>query len=218
MSSKQTRRHTPQVSHQTATPYFGWESYDYEYQYAPSSVASRPTETVVHSLYPPSSSRSTLSGSVRGASAPENNERTSAYHRPTEMPVHSLYAPSSTRSNLPGSVRGTGAPCTTRVTNQQPTEILQEGGSRAAPASMGGTSTGSPRQSRAGGYSGVMPPQSAGPQHPQGISIGVPSATQMHFHYNQVDNRQLHVTNVSLHLLLSDFHSVCFAMSRHSVR
>lgn len=207
VSSNQNRRHTPQVSHQTAMPYSGLEPYDYEDQYAPSSFA-HPTETAVHSLYTPSTSRSTLPGSVRGSSAPENNERTSAYHRSTETVAHSLYPPSSTRSNLPGSVRGTGTPSTARVTSQQPTEVLQEGGSRAAPATMGGTPTGSSRQSRAGGCSGVMPQQSAGSQHLQGISIGVPPATQMHFHYNQVDNRQLHINNVSLHLLLSDFHPV----------
>ncbi|KAI7773583.1 hypothetical protein LA080_010368 [Diaporthe eres] len=36
---------------------------------------------------------------------------------------------------------------------------------------------------------------SVGSQLPRGIGIGVEPAAQMHFHYNHVDNRQLHISN-----------------------
>ncbi|KAK7727245.1 hypothetical protein SLS63_007296 [Diaporthe eres] len=81
------------------------------------------------------------------------------------------------------------------MTNQQPSGFPQSVASKAAPASMGGNSTGSSRPNRATGHSDGLPQQSVGSQLPQGISIGVQPAAQMHFHYNHVDNRQLHISN-----------------------
>lgn len=179
-----SRWETPQVSPQQAAPYFGWEPYDYEDQYAPSSFENHPQPSVT----------GTSQTSFRTPS-------TSTQQAP----------PSSSRSNVPSSVRDTPAPSTARVTNRQASEVLQSVASRAAPASTGGSCTGSSRQNRPVGHSGVLSQQSAGPQPPQGISIGVPPAAQMHFHYNQVDNRQLHISNVSMGLFF--FHSPEFITS-----
>ncbi|KAK2603111.1 hypothetical protein N8I77_009591 [Diaporthe amygdali] len=58
---------------------------------------------------------------------------------------------------------------------------------------MNGAWSGFLRQNQAGGRSGGIPQQPAGPQLP--VSIGVPPASQIHFHFNQVDNRMMTVNN-----------------------
>lgn len=196
-------RNIPQVPQQTAAPSYGWEPYDYEYQYEPSSFAPGPQPSVSGnsqaSIRTPSASTQKAPSSSRPI-PPASNERSAPSQRPASTAASNQNPPSTSRSNVPGNVRSTTAPSTARVTNQQPSEVPQSVSNRAAPASMGGTSTGSSRQNRAVGHSDGLPQQSVGPQMPQGISIGVPPAAQMHFHYNQVDNRQLHISNVSTSL------------------
>lgn len=210
-------RNNPQVPQQTA----GWEPYDYpawDYrnQYAPSSFAPGPQPSIsgnsqTSSHKPLSSTQkapsSTASASTQKAPSstrpiqPGSNERVAPSQRSAPTATSNQNPPSTSRSNAPGNVRSTTAPSTARVTNRQPSEVPQSVISKAASASQGGTSTGSSRQNRAMEYSGGLPQQPVVPQLPQGISIGVPPATQMHFHYNQVDNRQLHISNVSRSLL-----------------
>lgn len=60
---------------------------------------------------------------------------------------------------------------------------------------MTGTVSGSTRQAHPVAHSNGLFQSSSGPQSFPGISIGVPPETQMHFHYNQVDNRQVHIHN-----------------------
>lgn len=214
-------RQIPQVSHQTPASSFGWEpydyqAYDYQDQYVPSYFAPGPHPSISGnsqaSIRKPSASTQKAPSSAPSASTqkapssarpiqPGSNERVAPSQRSAPTATNNQNPPSSSRSNVAGNVRSTTAPSTARVTNRQPSEVPQSVASKAASASQGGTSTGSSRQNRAMEYSGGLPQQPVVPQFPQGISIGVPPATQMHFHYNQVDNRQLHISNVSTSLL-----------------
>lgn len=197
-------RQTPQVSHQTPASSFGWEQYEYQDQYAPSSFAPGPQPSQSGnsqtSFRTPSASTQKAPSSAHPIQ-PGSNERVAPSQRYAPTETNNQYPPSSSRSNVAGNARSTTAPSTARVTNQRPSEVPQSMTSKAAPASIGGTSTGSSRQSRAMAHSGGLPQQPVGPQLPQGINIGVPPAAQMHFHYNQVDNRQVHISNVSMSFL-----------------
>lgn len=195
-------RQTPQVSRQREESSFSWdpEFYDMQDQYEPSYFAPDPLPSVSGTSQ---TSFRTPSASTRAPSSSRSiqsrsNEQAAPSQCSASTASNSQYPSSSSRSSMPGNLRRTTAPSTATVTNQQSFEGPRSGTSRAASTSVGGSSTGSSRQSRAVAHSGGMPQQSAGSQYPQGISIGVPPNAQMHFHYNQVDNRQLHISNVSI--------------------
>lgn len=202
-------RQTPRASHQTPESDISFEpqhtlddypdipsywSPDVQPSFSGNSQTSFRTPST--STYKaPSSSRSIPPGSNERA-APSQYSQYAA-----TTAANSQYPPSSSRSNASGNVRGSAAPSTARVTNQQPSQISQSMTSRMAPESTGGASAISSRHNRTAGQSSGQPQQSAGSQGSNGISIGVPPAAQMHFHYNQVDNRQVHINNVSINLL-----------------
>lgn len=198
-------RQTPQASRQRPESPLSWDPdfYDMQDQYEPSYFAPDPLSSVSENSQ---TSFRTPSASTRAPPSSRSiqsrsNDHAAPSQRSASAAPNSQYPPSSSRSSMSTNVRSTTAPSTATVTNQQPAEVPWSGTSRAAPASIGGTSTGSSRQNRAVAHSAGIPQESAGSQCPQGISIGVPPNAQMHFHYNQVDNRQLHISNVSTGLL-----------------
>lgn len=104
-------------------------------------------------------------------------------------------APSTVRQGAPGwsatsqqsSARSNATLSTARTTNSYMSQAPWDTSSNVFPRARGGMPSRAPRQDYAGGWV-------SGPQ-PAGISVGASPSGPVKLHYNQVDNRQLTITN-----------------------
>ncbi|KAJ0108107.1 hypothetical protein J7T55_007226 [Diaporthe amygdali] len=110
-------------------------------------------------------------------------------------PLSSLLTPPLSTNEYPSSlsqpnpqriVRGSTMPSTANVSSQRSSGAPRSFNQKTASEAMGGSWSGSIGQD----YATQQP---AGGQLP--VSIGIPSANQVHFHFNQVDNRKMTVNN-----------------------